>query len=248
VPIRRAIVALLLAWPGAQAAWAAHPLVTEDTGTQGVGNAELEHGVSWIREGDTRSFVFQPQLSYGVLPELDFILQPSWLSSRTVNSPRVTGFGDTALDAKWRFFGEAPLSAAIRAGLQLPTGQKDLGLPSGKTAAHVLLVATVDAVPWTLHVNLGYARNPAAADLRRDVAHVSAAALYAVNSDWILTLDAGADQNPGPAASAWLGSMLVGAIYTVRPGFDIDVGYQAGLRRDVSTRQWLLGLTYRWAP
>jgi hypothetical protein len=228
-------------------AWAAHPLVTEDTGTQGVGNAELEHGASWSRDGDARAFAFQPQLSFGLLPELDVIVQPSWLSTR--NGPdRTNGFGDTALDVKWRFYGDAPLSLALRTGLLLPTAQQDLGLPHGKVSAHALLVATVDALPWTLHGNLGYTRNPASPELRSDLAHASAAAMFAVDDRWTLALDAGIDQNPDPAQSAWLKSLLAGAIYTVRPGFDVDIGYQAGLQRDQPVRQWLLGVTYRWAP
>lgn len=35
-------------------------------------------------------------------------------------------------------------------------------------------------------------------------------------------------------------------IYTVRAGFDIDIGYQSDLHHYSS--QWLLGATIRWAP
>jgi Putative MetA-pathway of phenol degradation len=229
-------------------AHAAHPLLTEDTGTQGAGNAELEHGLSWTREGSERSFAFQPQLSYGLFATFDVIAQPSWLSIKSPGTGTRRGFGDTALDAKWRFYGDAPLSLAVRAGLLLPTSERELGLPHGTTSAHALLVATVDAVPWTFHGNLGYVRNPNAPGLRREAGHASAAAMFAVNERWTLTVDAGIDSNSDPVRSDWQGIVLGGVIYTVRPGLDVDIGFQQGLHRDAASKQWLLGLTYRWAP
>jgi hypothetical protein len=229
-------------------AFAAHPLVTEDTATQGAGNAEIENGVSWIREDGTRTFTFAPQLSYGITPALDVLIQPSWLSSRAPGSSYVHGFGDTALDAKWRFYGEAPLSLGIRGGLQLATAQKGLGLPSGTVAPHAVLVATVDAVPWTVHANLGYTRFPRSSGLRRDAPRVSAAVMYAANESWTLSVDVGYDGPTDPARSAWAGKWLAGVIYTVQPGLDIDLGWQKSLRRDLPSTQWLLGVTYRWAP
>ncbi len=52
-------------------------MLSEDTGTQGTGNAELELGYAWSEDDGARSFLFQPQLSYGVTPSLDLIVQPS---------------------------------------------------------------------------------------------------------------------------------------------------------------------------
>src|SRR6185436_9294381 len=141
-------------------AHAAHPLQTEDTGTQGEGNAELENGLLWSRSVGNRLFSYQPQLSFGVSPTFDVIVQPSWLSSRDSGSPAVRGWGDSNLDVKWRFAGSAPWSFAVRAGLTLPTSSHGLGLPDGRYATHGLLVATYEAAPFTVHANLGLALNP----------------------------------------------------------------------------------------
>src|SRR5215467_14473965 len=94
---------------------AGHPMLTEDTGTQGTGNAELELGFSWASDEGNRSFLFQPQLSYGATPTLDLIVQPSWLDTDIVGAQPASGLGDTNLDFKWRFFGRDPYSLAIRA-------------------------------------------------------------------------------------------------------------------------------------
>jgi len=230
------------------AAYAAHPLITEDTGTQGVGNAELQLGFSWTRDGGDRTFSFQPQLSYGVLPTLDIIVQPQWLSVRAADTGTSNGFGDTLLDVKWRFYGDAPLSFAVRAGATFPTGQGNLGDLNGKPSAHALLVATLDATPFTVDGNIGYVRNPTIPSLRTDLYHASAATVFAANESLSLVADTAFDSNPVPDRATWPGVFLGGVIYTLQPGLDVDVGYQVRLNHAAPAQQWLLGITYRWAP
>lgn len=66
-------------------AFAAHPLLTEDTGTQGAGKLELEleFGNARTHAHGDRLYEFGPQLSYGMLPNLDAIVRPAWLHSRS---------------------------------------------------------------------------------------------------------------------------------------------------------------------
>jgi hypothetical protein len=227
---------------------AAHPLITEDTGTQGVGNAELQFGFSWTRDGGDRAFSFQPQLSYGVLTTVDLIVQPQWLTVRTLGSDSSRGFGDTVMDAKWRFYGDTPLSFAVRAGATFPTGEGDLSQLNGKPSAHALLVTNVDLAPLTIDGNVGYIRNRSAPGLRTDLYHASAAAVFAANDELSLVADTAFDSNPDPLRPNWPGVLLVGAIYTLRPGLDIDFGYQTRLNHAAPAQQLLLGITYRWAP
>jgi hypothetical protein len=242
---------MLVAWLGvviSRLALAGHPMLTEDTGTQGVGNAELELGYSWASGEGDRTFLFQPQLSYGVAPTVDIIVQPSWLSDREPAQSTDRGFGDTAVDAKWRFYGSAPLSLGIRAGFLLPTSESDLGIPHGTVGEHALLVATLDFAPVTVDANLGMTWNPVNAGTRRHLYHASAAAQWAWSERMSLVADFDVDSNPDAARSTKPAVGLVGAIYTLRPGFDIDAGYRAALNSAAIAKQWLLGLTYRWAP
>ena len=240
--------ALIVGWMAcAGMAQAAHPLQTEDTGTQGTGNIEFENGLTWSRTGNTKDFSYQPQVSYGLTPALDLIGQPSWLIHRDESGATVRDFGDTNLDAKWRFFGSAPLSLAVRAGVTLATSGQGLGNPHGKVATHALIAATYDAAPFTTHFNLGLAQNPSGTDERKRIASTSAAFMWAVNEQLILTVDGSVAQNPSPARKAWPGTLLGGAIYTIKPGLDADIGWQSSLGAAPTTRQWLLGLTYRFA-
>ena len=227
---------------------AGHPMLTEDTGTQGTGNLELEFGQSWTRDGDDRVFLFQPQLSYGITPTLDLIAQPSWLSVDADARGTVRGFGDSNLDAKWRFYGAAPLSLGVRAGLTLATSSRGLGQPHGSVEPHALMVATLDVAPFTIDGNLGWQRAAPMPGARHALMHASIAANYSASEHMILLLDADIDSNPQRADGKAPAVLLAGAIYTTSFGLDLDVGYRARLNAAAVAREWLLGLTYRWAP
>ena len=246
----RAILLAAFAAAGG-AAFAAHPLQTEDTGTQGAANLELENGFSRERDRDagaTTVLAWQPQLSVGAAPTVDAIVQPSLVSVRARGAATRSGAGDTNLDLKWRFLGVDPWSLAVRAGLELPTARAGLGLRHGQLGEHVLLVATCDAAPTTLHANLGATHVPPAPGVRATSALVSAALLQQVDERLALTVDGQFTQDPDPARRAWPGDVLAGAIWTLRPGLDVDVGWQASLRAEPASRQWLAGLTWRFSP
>ncbi len=228
-------------------AFAAHPLQTEDTGTQGRGRFEIENGLSWTRTADSRLFLVQPQLSYGALPSLDLIFQPSWQVSQAQGPDSARGLGDTNIDAKWRFFGAAHWSAGVRFGVTAATNQHGFGQPHGTLGSHALLVATATAAPLTFHLNAGLGHQPGGPGERTRIAQLSAAAMWAVNGRLTLAVDAGAQSNRDQASGTWPGYGLVGAIYTLRPGLDADVGYLKSVHAATSTRVWLLGLTYRFA-
>src|SRR6266851_5190253 len=244
----RAGLLLILALP--MTVHAAHPLISEDTATQGRGNFELEIGNAWTRDGSDRSFELGPQLSYGILPQLDAILRPTWLDQRSTIDGEVfhaRGVGDTAADLKWRFFERDKLSLAIRAGVNGPTGDADRGLGSGKPTYHGLLAASIDLAPIAVHANIGYTRNRADSVERRDLYHASAAAVWTVNTSWRLLLaELATDTNVDKTQSVWPSVVRVGAIYTVKRGFDIDVGYQTRLNHAAPSQALLVGVTVRW--
>lgn len=242
----RPFVPFLAVALAAPAAFAAHPLQTEDTGTQGAGNLEIENGFSRARFDGTTLATYQPQVSVGVATTVDAIVQPALVQLRTPGSAD-SGWGDTNVDGKWRFWGSDPWSFGVRAGLQLPTSQHGLGLPHGQVSEHALLVATWDSSPTTVHANLGLTHVPQAPDARATTAHVSAALMQAVDERLILTVDSEFDQDPDPHRHAWPGSVLGGVIWTARPGLDLDVGWQRSVDARPVNRQWMAGLTWRFA-
>jgi hypothetical protein len=231
-------------------AYAAHPLISEDAATQGTGGFELEIGNSWTKDAGTRTYELGPQLSYGFTRQLDAILRPTWLDVRTMDdefSARSRGAGDTAVDVKWRFLETDVANFAVRAGVGAPTGDAQRGLGAGKPTYHGVLVASFDAAPLAVHANLGYARNREDPLQRRDLYHASAAVVWTVNPSWrVLLADVAVDTNPDRSSAARPAVWRVGAIYTLRKGFDLDIGAQARLNRAAPLHVVLAGLTVRW--
>jgi len=231
------------------ASFAAHPLQTEDTGTQGANNLEIENGLSHARYDGTTLTVYQPQFSLGLATTLDAIVQPSfqWLHGPTTST--VSGFGDTNVDAKWRFWGSDPLSLAFRGGVALATNEHGMGLTHGKSSEHGLIALTWDHSPTTVHANVGvtYVPRAPATPARRAMTSVSAALMQQVNERLILTIDSTFAQAPNPHKASWPGTVLAGVIWTARPGLDIDFGWQRSVDDQPVTRTWLAGLTYRFA-
>jgi hypothetical protein len=232
----------------APAARAAHPLQTEDTGTQGAGNIEIENGLQGTRAGPSSVFLYQPQVSVGVSTAVDAIVQPSFVDAAVRGQPRVSGLGDTNADFKWRFLGVDPWSLAVRAGLLLPTNQRGLGLAGGGIGEHAVLVATWDGTPTLIHANLGVTHLPPAPGLRTTTSSVKAAMMQSIGPRFILTVEGTAGQSLDAARHGWPGTVLGGAIWTLRPGLDLDAGWQASFHTEAASHTWLAGLTWRFAP
>ena len=228
--------------------YCAHPLLTEDTPTQGAGKWELELGNTWSRHAGVHTFEFGPQLSYGLLETLDLIARPTLLDIRVNDGDtmRARGVGDTTLDVKWRFLEAGAASVALLAGVAVPTGNVARGLGTGNATAHGLVAATYVAAPLAFHANVGYAQNRAESE-RRNLYHASAAAVWSLSPRFRLLLaDVALDTEPNAGRGRWQSALRVGAIGVVRSGFDVDVGYQVRLNRNGPTSVWLAGATMRW--
>jgi hypothetical protein len=229
-------------------AHAAHPLISEDTGTQGRGKYELELGTQ-LSTGGGHVLELDPQLSYGVRDDVDVIARPSllWLAGDAADAAgRSRGFGSTALDVKWRAWSSDALSLGTRAGLDLPTASSGLG-PNG-VGMHAIAVATCETPGALATANLAYTRLPddAGGTLRRDLPRVSAAFVREVRDDVRVAVEAAAFRHADPAVANWPAVILVGAIAHLPIGVDVDVGYQARLNRAAPASVWLAGMTLRW--
>jgi len=229
-------------------AHAAHPMLTEDTGTQGAGRFELELGAEWARDGEVRAFQFAPQLSWGALDNVDLIFRPTWSWLRGVDGAgggHEQGIGDTTFDVKWRFVAVDALSFGVRAGVDAPTGAVAKSLGAGKPSAHAQLIATLDAAPFTFDANANYTRNPLP-DERRDLYGYALAVVWSASPRARLTAECGAATNPLAGHSTWPAVARVGAIATVTPWLDVDVGYQTRLNHAAPQTVVLAGATVRW--
>lgn len=240
-------------WTGA--AFAAHPLLTEDTGTQGTGHAQLEltHDLSHAKDdgSDVRIHRFNAVLSVGLAENLDVIagLPYERLSERPGPPPGATknGVSDMEIAAKWRFYDDGALSFALRPGLGLPTGNEDKGLGAGHATPSVFAVMSYAREPWTFHLHVGDTRNPhRAPDERSHVSHASVAAEYQFGESVRLVGDASLESNAARDGPPGVGSMVFGLVYSVTPGVDVDFGYRKGLTRAAPDQAWLTGIALRF--
>jgi hypothetical protein len=244
------IAALLLGSTLLYPAYAAHPLVTEDTGTQDQGNSQLETNTdfSLANDGsDTRSAALT--YSYGALKNLDIFVN----TPLTLSAP--SGINDVSLGAKWRFYENGPASLAFKPELLMPSGNADKGLGNGRASASLSLVGSYDAAPWAWHanlaVNINHYRLPADQDANRSVLwRASLAVTHALSEQWKLVFDTGIARNRDSSSRLTPAYLLGGMIYSPAPSLDLDAGIRYGIGcRSCDgelDRQIGFGLTWRF--
>jgi hypothetical protein len=244
------ISALLL--PAAPS-FGAHPLITEDTGTQGQGNwqieltAEFGHEETAGTEDDAADFA--TVVAYGLRDNLDLLLTLPYSRTESVaNGVKTTGrgLGDIGLDAKWRFFEEDGVSVALKAGVIFPSGDESEGFGAGKSNFSVNLVTSFETGPWGYHIHLGYIRNRNVHDERDVIHHASLALTYTVKEELRLVVDLGSFTTTDRSFEEATKFLTLGAIYAVNDDFDLDIGLRRGLSDPETDTTLLLGMALRF--
>ena len=234
-------LATLLALAAFQA-HAAHPLITEDTGTVGAGRWQLElFGEAGEAAGaGGRQDRDDAVLSYGLAPDLDLQAGVPWHHERT------SGAGDATLGLKWRFLERGDLSLALKPGISLPTGDERAGRGAGKTGWGSQFVASYAHGPATFHLHLGYQRHRNTIGERESLSHVSGAVELQTSPGVRAVLDVARSTNPEPAQSRPERYLVFGAIWSVTRDLDLDLGVKRGYGSAALGEAILLGLAARW--
>jgi hypothetical protein len=239
----------LLLFCATQAGHAAHPLITDDTGTQDKGHYQIETNTDRAMHDGITTHVGAFSYTAGLLTNLDiFVNAPiSFSAPARIN--------DISLGAKWRLFEAGAASIALKPELLLPTGDQNKGLGNGLASVALTMIGSYDAAPWFLHGNLWLARNRFALQAdreanRRSLWRVSAAAWYAISEQTKLVLDAGIDRNWDKQSEANPAYVLAGVIYSPITSVDIDAGVKFGLGCNSCNNkighQAGIGLTWRF--
>ena len=238
--------------------WAAHPLITDDTGTQGKGKFQLELNgqYDWDKE-DERGVTVKSTggqaaatLSYGIVENVDLVLSLPYLWGKEKDDDITVydenGIGDVTLDAKWRFFEKNGLSLALKPGISFPTGNDDKGLGTGKIGGHLFLIASQEMGSWTFHGNLGYIRNENDAHEHKDIWHASLAATWEVIKNLKLAANIGMERNPDEDSDNDPAFLIGGIIYSINENFDVDLGVKYGLTKPEADISAMAGITLRF--
>jgi hypothetical protein len=234
-------------------AWAAHPLITDDTGTQGAGGNQAEFTFDRAESGKSPTKAHENAFAFtytrGLSDSLDFFIGGVRLDMQDPSSndgARVKGEGDSALGLKWRYAEKDGLSLGLKLTASIGTGDDTRGLGAGRSTQSLLHVTQWETKAGDFLVNLGISNNGKTADERRTLWNASAAWLVPVREDLTFALDIGASQQASKDNSKHPAYALIGLIWSVTEKIDLDVGYKHGLNDQESDSQLGVGLTVRW--
>lgn len=230
---------------------AAHPLITEDTGTQGQGNSQIEftHEHSTLRQGASNQYLSLTSavFSYGIMDSTDVILSLPYLRiGNSSSGAAASGVGDVGLDVKWRFYESGHLSLALKPGVTFASGDETRGLGTGKQGWGVFLATSYELSSWALHLHLGSFQNHNALNERVHLWHASAAVSHQLGDTLKLIVDAGIDTHTDRSAKSDPVFLIGGLIWALHKSFDIDAGYKIERSDTTHTRSLLAGVTWRW--
>ncbi|NUU01287.1 transporter [Herbaspirillum robiniae] len=228
-------------------AYAAHPLVTDDTGVQGEGRHQIEVNTDWSRQTGQAGHVGAFTYTYGITDKLDLFAN----LPLTFQSKDGTGVGDYSLGAKWRYYDEEGLSLAFKPEFFMPSGDEEKSLGNGRNSLGLTSITSYETGPWTLHGNVGlnYNRYKLGSDdqsKRKLVWRASAATWYALNQQWKLVADTGVAQNVDRGNRTWPAYALLGVIWSPNQTVDLDFGAKFGLNKAEVTRQFGVGITLHY--
>ena len=221
-------------------AYGAHPLNTEDTGTQGRGRWQLELNAERNRDEGLSGAQAAAVLSYGFTETADVQAGLAWQDTGAEK-----GAGDSIVAVKWRFWEHDAWSTGVRGGVSLPSGDDERGLGAGRTTWAALLIGQYEGTRWTFLSHLGYRRNHNTLGERESIAELSGAVLYKVTPEVRLLLDAVATRNPDPGSDRALRSLVAGFIWSLSKDIDLDAGIRRGNEPAID-RAVMAGVTLRW--
>ena len=254
-------LALLLLAPGP--VLAAHPLITDDTGTQSGGryqlelNSELGRDRSVLGGVESREEAGEAAVvaSMGVLDNVDLVVGVPWAwSGLREGGAQVfdgNGVGDMTVEVKWRVLEREGFSLAVKPGLSLPTGNEARGFGNGKVSYAASLIATQAVGPFSFHLNGAYARNEYALQAdrdanRSDIFHASFAAGVEVVKGLQVVANVGLETSSDRGSDTWPAFVLGGLIYSATEKLALDLGVKGGLTEPETDLAALAGVAWRF--
>ena len=251
--VKRALGAVFLMMICSGPSFAMHPLITDDTGTQGKGKFQIELNYEYDHE-DTDSVQenlheVATVVSFGIIDSIDFVVGLPFQSITTKEGRVKTtedGISDMSLELKWRFFECEGLTLALKPGLSIPTGDDEKGLGAGKVGGSFFFIATQEVEPFTFHFNAGYGRNETTVDDETDLWHVSLATEYEVCKWAKLVANIGAERNTDKEDDTPAAFILGGLVFPVTENIDLDIGVKGGLTEPESDYAILAGAAFRF--
>lgn len=260
-PICSAALFLLLS----SSAFAAHPLITDDTGTQGKGKFQLEINSEFATDKEKENGIAIKEragetaaaLSCGIAENIDLVvgLPLQWYTQREggMITADESGIGDMSVELKWRVLDseENGISLALKPGLSIPTGSEEKGLGYGRVSGGVTMIATREGRLGALHCNLGYSHSEYGIEeeneaARNDLWHASLAAELNMTDNLRSVANIGVETNEDKTSDIHPVFLIGGLICSLTENLDIDLGLKCGLNKAETDTTFLAGLAARF--
>ncbi|MDR3397615.1 MAG: transporter [Pandoraea sp.] len=244
--MKKQLMSLALCCP--LSAFAAHPLVTDDTGTQGDGNWQFEtNGEFTSKQQDIgHQALWNSTLTRGVGEAVDLYVNALYTHIQNRSDTAANGFGDVEAGAKWRLYDDGAFSVGLKPYVTFPSGNDERSLGTGRVNAGMTLLTQYVIDDWTFLANAGAVYQANRQGQRQSLWKASAAVMYRVLPTTQLIADIGTSQNADFAQRTNPAFVILGAIYSPKPWLDLDVGYRRGLNPQTYDYSWMGGVTARW--
>jgi hypothetical protein len=227
-------------------AFAGRPLITDDTGTQGKGKYLLELSGEYSQDSDESTDVkkktFTTEIDYGISDTIDLTVSSSYqaFKIKDADSGDTTSpdrMADTLMELKWRFYeNKDGLSFAVKPGIYIPTGNYtkgygggDVRFGTGEVRYRLYFVSTKEFKRAAFHLNLGYMRNEAKFEARKNLLHASLAGELKITEKLRIAGNIGVDTCADTDSNIdplWL---LGGFVYSFTDTMGANFGVKHGL-------------------
>lgn len=222
-------------------ALAGHPFGTEDAGTQGKGNVEVEFNLERQHGNDgSKTTALGNSITMGIAPKFDlaigysydFVKAEDGTKSRSMGPVEAT-LKTAVIEGKDRF-----PTLGVKAGFALPTAEGE------QTALLATAIAEWTVEPLTVFANVGadVGTRLAGNAERTTSIRASLAGSWEVRKEWYLLSELLWEKQTSPSAPS-TAEWLIGAKKEITEHFSVDAGVRWGLNGDSPHVTYLLGFT-----
>ncbi len=238
------IYVFVLAFFAAANLFAGHPLITDDTETQGSRNLQIEFTPEYERYTECSAAEIPLTLTYGIFDNADFVVGiPYIFAGFSEETSMNYGFSDISFEVKWNFYKTEGLNFALKPGFGIPTGDHKQGLGCGDFTYSLFFITSYHYEPVTLHFNAGYLSNENRIHERVRLWHISLAAEFDLNDRFKAVMNLAADRNAQPGNYSPPLCFVNGIVYALNENIEMDLGLKTGLNTKELRYGLLTGLT-----
>ena len=222
-------------------ALAGHPFGTEDAGTQGKGNVEVEFNLERQHGNDgAKTTSLGNSFTMGIAPKVDLAVGYAYDFTKADDGTKSRGMGPFEATLKTAVIEgkDRVPTLGVKAGFSLPTAEGE------QVALLATAIAEWSFEPVTIFANVGadIGTHLAGNADRTTAIRASLAGSWEVRKEWYLLSELLWEKQTSPSGPS-SGEWLIGAKKEITDRLSVDAGVRWGLNGDSPHVTYLLGLT-----